>query len=314
MKKAIFRNYGNADSFEIVESPLPEPSEGEVLVKVLAAGINPVDYKIRNGSMKWIVPMKLPHTPGGEIAGIVEKTNGTSSTFQPGDQVYAMLSIKGGGYSENLCVQEHLLCPMPKNLSFDHAAAIPLAALTALQALRDKGKIKKGMKVLINGASGGVGSFAVQLAKAFGAHTTTVCSEKNIEFVKSLGADYTINYQKQDFTTLQQSYDIVFDTVAKSSYKSCKKILTAKGIFISTLPDPSKILRQLLNPICSRNAFTIMVKPDADDLRFLNTLILNGKLNSYIESTYPLNELSLAHKRIETGRVRGKLVITLPHQ
>ncbi len=312
MKKVIYETYGDADVLKVADFMVNEPADGELLVKVMAAGINPVDYKIRNGSLKFIYRAKLPRTPGGEISGIVEKTGSKQSKFKPGDKVYSMLPISIGGYSEYITVNEDLIGLMPENISFNEAAGIPLAGLTALQALRDKGNIGKDMKVLVNGGSGGVGMFAIQIAKAFDAEVTAVCSEKNISFVKGFGADQVIDYEKEDFTRLNNKYDIVFDAVAKSSFDKCKSILKKeKSAFITTVPTPPLMLRQIINPLVNRKTFAILTKPQSKDLDFLTGLIQKEKLKTSIEKVYSMEEAAQAHRHIETGRVKGKLVIEI---
>lgn len=313
MKKVIYEVYGDADVLKVTDFETTEPAEGEALIKVMAAGINPVDYKIRNGSLKFIFRAKLPRTPGGEISGIVEKTGSMQSAFRPGDKVYAMLPVSVGGYSEYINVNEDLLSHMPENISFNDAASIPLAGLTALQALRDKGNISPGMKVLVNGGSGGVGMFAIQIAKAFDAEVTAVCSGKNINFVKSFGADHLIDYENLDFTKSETKFDIMFDAVAKSSFGKCKKILKEKSVFITTVPSLPVMLRQIINPLVNKKVFGILTKPLSKDLDYLTDLILQGKLKASIEKVYTIEEAANAHKHIETGRVKGKLVIEMNH-
>ena len=308
MKKVVYHRYGPPEVLKVAEVKMPEPVAGQVLVKVVAAGINPVDYKIRNGSLKLVMPGRFPRTPGGEIAGIVYKS-GSSSLFKPGDRVYAMLERPRGGYAQYVAVKEKLLCFIPANLSFEEAAALPLAGLTALQSLRDKGKITQGMRVLINGASGGVGSFAVQIAKAFQTHATGVCSGKNINFVRDLGADAVINYETEDFTKTGNHYDIILDAVAKKDFMSCYNILKPGGAYISTLPNLGLLLRQTLNPLFSRKAFAIIARSKAEDLTFLGRLTEEGKLKVNLERAYSLDEAVRSHQRMESERVRGKLVL-----
>ena len=303
--------YGPPEVLEIAETDPPEPSAGQVLVRVEAAGINPVDYKIRNGSLKLIMPGRFPRIPGGEIAGTVEKTGPGPSAFKPGDRVFAMLRTPQGGYAQYVAVQEKLLCLMPQALSFEEAAAVPLAGLTALQSLRDKGKIARGMRVLVNGASGGVGSYAVQIAKAHQAHVTGVCSGRNLSFVRDLGADEVIDYEIEDFTKMDKHYDIVLDAVAKKGFTGCYNTLKPRGVYISTLPSPGLLLRQTLNPLFSKKAYAIISSSRAGDLTFLGRLAEEGKLRVHLERAYSLEEAVLAHKRIESGRVRGKLVLNL---
>lgn len=310
MQKIIYNHFGDADVLELKEDvPVPEPKKGEVLVNVRAAGVNPVDYKIRNGSARILTSRKFPKTPGSEIAGIVEKTGKKESKFKKGDRVYGMTGLGGGGYSRYLCIDESYLALMPEKLSFQEAATIPLAGLTAWQSLVDKGLVSAGSHVLINGASGGVGMFGVQIAKFHHAIVTAICSDKNIEFVKELGADFVVNYREKDFTTLSKKFDIVFDAVAMSSFAKSKKVLGNKGRYITTVPSAGRFLRTLLNPFFSKKVFTFLVDPSGKGLDALNVLIFQDKLNTYIERSFPLHQAAEAHKRIETGHVRGKLVI-----
>jgi NADPH:quinone reductase-like Zn-dependent oxidoreductase len=313
LKKVTYHKYGAPDVLSVEEASIPEPSENEVLVKIMAAGINPVDYKIRNGSIRFIVPGSFPRTPGGEIAGIVEKNGPGSKFFKAGEKVFAMLGLRGGGYSEYLCVKEELISRIPDNIDFDHAAAIPLAGLTALQALRDKGEIKAGMEVLINGGSGGVGMFAIQIARFYGANVTATCSGKNLEFVSKLGASKGINYQKDDFSKLQQKYDIVFDAVAKTSFSKCRNVLKNEGIFITTVPDPVTMFYQVTNGVRKQKAYNIMCKPGRRDLDVLSEIVNQEKLFAHLDKVYELEQAVQAHQYIETGRVKGKLVIKMRH-
>jgi NADPH:quinone reductase-like Zn-dependent oxidoreductase len=313
LKKVTYHKYGPPEVLSVEETSIPEPSENEVLIKIMAAGINPVDYKIRNGSIRFIVPGSFPRTPGGELAGIVDKNGPGSKFFKQGEKVFAMLGLRGGGYSEYLCVKEDLISRMPDNIDFDHAAAIPLAGLTALQALRDKGEIRAGMEVLINGGSGGVGMFAIQIARYYGAHVTASCSGKNMEFVRELGANQVIDYQKVDFTKSKKLYDIVFDAVAKSSFSKSRNVLKKEGIYITTVPDPVTMFYQITNGVRQQKAFGIMCKPGRNDLDVLVEMVNKGKLKPYLDKTYLPEEASQAHQYIETGRVKGKLIIKMHH-
>ncbi len=310
MKALAIHQYGGTEQLQMIETALPIPGRNEVLVRVHAAGVNPVDYKIRNGSLKWLTGRKFPKILGGDIAGLVEKA-GKSSPYKPGAKVFAMLGISGGGYAEFVVVNEKQLCHIPEGMSMAEAAATPLAALTAMQGLQKGGEIKTGDKILINGASGGVGTFAVQIAKAMGAHVTGVCSKKNTEFVKSLGADEVIDYAVKDFTTSKTKYNIVFDAVAKSSFTRCKRILKDEGIYITTIPGPGIMLHKAFNFLRKKKAHAIMVKPSGTDLAFIAGLMKKGLLKAHIEKTFALANGAAAHELLETERVRGKIVLTI---
>ncbi len=311
MKIIIYKTYGPAEVMELTETSIPSPAPDEVLIKVMAAGINPVDYKVRNGSLKFITGKKFPRTPGGEIAGTVEKNGSQSSKFKEGEKVFAMLSMAGGGYAEYICIKQELLSNFPEQWNFADAAVVPLAGLTALQSLRDKGNIAKGMKVLVNGGSGGVGMFGIQIARAMGTEVTAVCSEKNIDLVKGFGAHHVVDYQKADFTRLTEKFDIILDAVAKSSAGKCSRILKPGGAYVTTVPTPAVMLRQMMNPLRSNKTFGIMCKPGGKDLDVLADFMREGKIKPFIEKTYTLDQAPIAHKHIETGRVRGKLVIEM---
>ncbi len=310
MKALVINQFGGPEQLRIQETPIPGRGKGEVLVRVHAAGVNPVDFKIRNGSMKFIAGKSFPRILGGDIAGVVEQAD-EKSEFRTGDKVFAMLNIKGGGYAEFVSVKERQLCRIPEGLKMAEAAATPLAALTAYQALKKGGDIKPGDRVLVNGASGGVGHFAVQIAKAQGAYVTGVCSTRNTEFVRDLGADQVIDYITDDFTRQKTTYNKVFDAVAKSSFIKCRKIMDKEGNYITTLPNKGLFLFQSLNFTRDKKAGFIMVKPSGGDLQIIADYFEEGKLKVNVQKEFSLEEGAQAHKMIETERVRGKIVLSL---
>lgn len=308
MKAMVINQFGGPEQLSLQEVAMPNAKTGQVLLRIHAVGVNPIDFKIRNGSMKLITGKKFPWILGQDIAGVVEQA-GNSSNFRPGDKVYGMLGYQGGGYAEFLAVKESQLAPVPDELSMTEAAAVPLGSLTAYQSFKIAGGIKAGTKVLINGASGSVGSFAVQIAKSLGAHVTAVCSSKNIDFVKGLGADRVVDYTEEDFTKLKPEFDIVFDAVAKSSFQKSKKIVVKGGSFISTIPNNNLFFYQFTNFLRNKKAYFSFIKPKGEDLMVISDMISKGLVNVYIEKTFPLEEASKAHELIETERVRGKLVL-----
>ncbi|MFP4468340.1 MAG: NAD(P)-dependent alcohol dehydrogenase [Bacteroidales bacterium] len=310
MKALRIHQFGGPEQLLEEEVSMPLPERGEVLVRVNAAGVNPVDFKLRNGSLKLFTGKKFPRTLGFDIAGVVERAD-KSSPFKPGDRVFAMIPFKGGGYAEFVCVKSELLCPIPGEIDMIEAAATPLAALTALQAFRKKEYLHEGHKVLINGASGGVGSFAVQIAKALGAHVTAVASSKNLDFLKKIGADEVIDYTSEDFTKQPQQYHKVFDAVAKSSFKKCRRILRKGGNYVTTVPNHGLICSMMCNFLRKKKATYILVKPSGEDLHVIADMIATGQVRPQIEATFPLKEGQQAHRMLETGRVRGKLVLNM---
>jgi len=310
MKALVINQFGGHEQLVIQEVAMPLPKSDEVLIRVHAAGVNPVDFKIRNGSMKMITGKKFPRILGGDVAGIVEQA-GKNSVFRPGDKVFAMLSLKGGAYAEFITVKETQLCLIPAGFSMTEAAATPLAALTALQAFQKSNGVNPGDQVLINGASGGVGTFAVQIAKAMGAEVTAVCSTANLELAKSLGADHLIDYTIEDFTKTENRYHTVFDAVAKSSFGKCRKIIEKGGKYVSTLPNNGLFLTRFFNFARATKAHFVMAKPSGNDLRLIADYMKQDLVKPVIHQTFPLHQGGKAHQLIETERVKGKLVLTV---
>ena len=312
MKAMVIDRYGSADVLQYQEVEQPQIKSSELLVKVHATSINPLDWKTRQGMLKWLMNNKFPKILGADVSGEVVQVGTQVTRFQPGDEIYASLPSSSGAYAEFVAVPEKLAAPKPSNLTHSEAGVVPLTALTALQALRNLGKIRSGSKVLINGASGGVGIFAVQIAKAFEAEVTGVCSQKNWELVRSLGCNSVIDYKQQDFTQDSTQYNIIFDAVAKSSFWQCQKILKSDGIYVSTLPTLSTLGAILSTAIFSRQkAKLIIFQPNSQDLLYLKELIETGKLHPVIDRTYSLPELVQAHKYSESQRAVGKISIVI---
>ena len=281
------------------------------MIQVYAAGINPIDRRIRSGSLRCFLPAQFPLILGFDVSGVVTEVGGAVSHVKPGDEVYCMLDQRhGSGYAEFAVASADVVAPKPAGLSHCEAAAVPLAACTALQALRDLGGITEGHRVLINGASGGVGTFAVQLGKVFGAEVTGVCSTGNVDLAKELGADQVVDYKTQDFTRDQRKYDIVFDAVAKSSFVACRRILKGNGRYIRTVPSPSHFLFCMLTKVWGRkHCKTIWVRPSSNDLCYLKDLIEDGKVRPIIDQVLQLKDACRAHELSQAGHVRGKLVL-----
>jgi NADPH:quinone reductase-like Zn-dependent oxidoreductase len=312
MKTILYRRYGPPEVLEYGELPEPKITPRQILVKVHAASVNPVDWKFRSGKPR-IPFLRLPRIPGLDIAGEVVRVGNAVTRFKTGDAVYGMLSaFSGGGCAEYAAVPERNAAIKPRNLTFEEAAAVPMAAMTALQAMRDHGRIKRGDRVLINGASGGVGSFAVQIAKSFGAEVTAVTSRKNMDFVKGLGADRVIDYTTEDFTKSDSSFDVIFDPVASRSFTECKPRLSPKGVYISTLPSLDTILRIVIGSIVGgKRARLVNLRARASDLELLTEWIEAGKIHPMIDRTFPLSKTAEAHALSETGHARGKIMIRI---
>ncbi len=308
MQALRIHRYGKPEVLTSEWVPIPVADKENLLVRIYAAAINPVDYKIRNGSIWFVSGFKFPKILGGDVAGVVEKAP-MGSKFKAGDRVFAMLDFKGGGYAQYVSIREEFVAAFPEAVSFTEASAVPLAGLTVLQALRDLGKIQKGMEVLVYGASGGVGHLAVQIARNLGARVTAVCSGSNVEWVRRLGAEEVIDYTSTAIDSTGLSFDIVFDAVAALSYYRSIKILKAGATYISTIPSPGVYVSHLLARIKGHSSRAILARPSGADLEILSEMMRQGQLQSVVEQVYPLSEGAVAHHRIETGRVKGKLVL-----
>ncbi len=313
MKAMQYRDYGTPDQLQPAEVPTPRPGPTQLLVRVLSTSVNPVDWKLHNGQYRRIMPVRFPSIPGFDLAGEVTGTGGHVTRFKPGDRIFAMLDRRPGGTSaEYAAVGEQAAARMPANLTPQEAAAMPLAGLTALQCLRDLGRIASGKRVLIIGASGGVGHLAVQIAKSYGAEVTAVCSGRNAELVRRLGAGRTIDYTQTSDLRGPQPYDLVLDFIAHSPLRPHLALLAADGIYVTSLPSASRIAAAFLLPFVSRRRVRIAgVKPRGADLEELSRLCEASKLRPMIDRTFDLNELAAAHAYSQQGRTVGKIVIQI---
>ncbi len=279
-----------------------------------ATGVNPINLKIRKGLMRFITRRKFPKILGSDIAGTVKEVGQGVTRFKAGDEVFGMINnfTSQGGYAEYTVIDEKYACRQPENLTALEAAAVPCSAVTALQVLRNKINLQKDQSILINGASGGVDSFSVQVAKALGASVTGVCSGKNVRMVYSLGADKVIDYTEGDFINEAETYDIVFDTVGNKEFSSVKRVLSPGGTYVTIVPNPRMILLGLLTSVLpGRKCVFVSVKPDLDDLAWLKEKIEEGKIKVVIDRTFELKEASMAHEYLETGHARGKVVLAV---
>ena len=313
MKAAVIDRYGGNEAVLIRDVALPAPGRNDVLVKVQAASINPVDWKIRAGMIKILTGRSFPKILGNECAGEIAGTGAGVTLFQQGDQVVVYPGIRRlGAFAEYVVAGEQNTFVKPRNITFEQAAGIPIAGITALQALRDLGHIEPGKKVLINGASGGVGHFAVQIAKISGAAVTAVCSGANTDFVRGLGADRTIDYASEAFTKGAERYDIIFDAVSKSTFGECKLVLTPTGVYVNTLPAFSVLLNQyVIGYLTGRKAASVMVRPNMADMEWMRTEIEGGRIRIVVDRVYPLEQIREAFAYSETGKARGKIIIKI---
>jgi NADPH:quinone reductase-like Zn-dependent oxidoreductase len=319
MKAIVYTKFGPAEVLEVKEVTKRSPRDNEVLIRIVAATVAAEDPGMRahpglNGFLK---PKKS--ILGFYLAGEVETVGKDVKRFGEGDQVYGNTGLSLlGAYAEYICMpEEGALAIKPANITYEEAAALPNGALTALPFLRDKGNIKSGQKVLINGASGAVGTSAIQLAKYFGAEVTGVCSPANLEVVKSLGADQVIDYTKEDFTKNGRTYDIIFDTVGKSPFSRCKDSLTENGVYLATVPSPAAFLQMLWGSWAGGRKVGIAAtglrssQEKTRELIFLNRLIEAGKIKAVIDRYYPMEQIADAHRYVEAGHKKGNVVITM---
>jgi len=322
MKAIVYTKYGSPDVLQLKDIEKPIPKDGEVLVKIRAASVNAYDWHFLTADIFLIRLMgggllKPKNTRlGVDIAGQVEAVGRNVKQFRPGDEVFGMVK---GGFAEYACAAESALALKPVNSSFDEAAAVPMAAVTALQGLRDEGQIQAGQKVLIYGASGGVGTFAVQIAKAFGAEVTAVCSARNLEQSRSIGADHVIDYTKEDFTQNGQQYDLILAVNGYRSLSAYKRALTTKGIYVMAGGTMTQIFQSMLmGPMMSETGGKKMggvsAKRNQKDLAFLKELVEAGKVIPVIDKRYLLNETAEALRYLGKGHARGKVVITVEHK
>jgi len=307
------RKYGAPDVLELINLDRPKIKDNQVLVEVYASSVNPVDWKIRKGMLKLFMRKKLPCVLGGDISGRILEVGKKVKFYRVGDEVYGKVDIiKNGAYAEYVATSEDHIALKPQKMNFEEAATLPLAGLTALQALRNMGQIKKGMNVLINGCSGGVGSFALQLAKAFDCKVTGVCSERNVEFANELGADRVIDYKKENILDIQEEFDIFFDVVGNSEYSNVKHLLQRGGVYVTTLPSFNiLLLGSIHNMVSSRKMKKIFVQESKKDLELLANLVDDGLIKTHIDKTYDIAKVAEAHQYSESGRVVGKLSLKI---
>ena len=316
MRAIVMNAYGGPEVLELKEVDRPEISENDVLVAVHAAGLNAGDYFSMRGS-PWLArftvgfPKPKDHILGWDVAGHVAQVGKNVTKFQSGDQVFASCD---GALAEFAPVPEDKLAMAPTNLTLEQAAAVPSAAMAALHGLRNQANVQPGQAVLVNGASGGVGTFAVQIAKALGAEVTGVCSTRNVELVRSLGADHVIDYTKEDFTQGGRRYDLILDNVGSRSFADCRRALTPEGIHLPNTGHGGMtyvIKAYLLSAIMRQHARPFLSVPNAEDLSYLKDLIEAGKVRPVVDRTYPLPETREAFRYLEEEHAQGKVVVTM---
>jgi NADPH:quinone reductase-like Zn-dependent oxidoreductase len=322
MKAIVYHQYGPPDVLCCEEIEKPVPGDGEVLMKVCAASLNPYDWHFMRGEpypLRLMAGIGKPKNKrlGCDVAGVVESVHPSVTQWKPGDAVYGVCQ---GAFAEYVCTGELKLVKKPDTVSFEHAAAVPIAALTALQALRDKGKLQPQHAVLVNGASGGVGTFGVQIAKSFGAEVTGVTSTRNVDLVRSIGADRVIDYTKEDFTTSAERFDLILDCVGNRTFSECRRVLKPKGNLVAAggktdnwmlKPIAQMIAATLQSFFASQKQLSILAKMTQPDLLAMNALLTEKKVTPVIDRYCKLEEVPDAIRYLEEGHARGKVVMTL---
>lgn len=315
MKAVIAKDFGDSDILKTAERQVPDIQPDELLIRNYASSVNPLDWKILQGEFKNMYAIEFPFTPGHDFAGEVIRIGKDVTRFQKGDKVYGMVETqKSGTYAQYIAVSATHAVHMPQKLSYTEAAAIPLTAMTAYTALVTKGRLKGGDDILVNGASGGVGVMAIQLAKALQAGKITgVTSEENIDLVKSIGADRVINYEKQQFVDEEEIYEIVFDTIGNTSFLASRKILEPKGKFISTIATTWTMIFGFLTSLYSgRKCLYFFVSPNGKTLKTISKFVEDGKVQPVIDKTYKLADVEDAFEYSQTGKAKGKIAIEIP--
>jgi NADPH:quinone reductase-like Zn-dependent oxidoreductase len=323
MKAAVYIRFGLPENvLQIQDVEKPVPKDDEVLIRVRAASVNPLDSHLMKGKpffVRLLLGLHKPKRPGVDVAGEVEAVGRNVTEFKPGDEVFG--SCKGA-FAEYVCTAEKALAMKPENITFEQAAGVPVAAYTALQGLRDKGKIQAGQKILINGASGGVGTFAVQIGKWLGADVTCTCSTRNVDFVRSIGADRVIDYTQEDFTGSGQKYDLIFDLVGSRPFSVCRRVLNPRGIYIGAgilgAPDTglfgmlAGVIEQFVSSwFVSQKTVMLLAKVNKKDLSILCELMRAGKVTPVIDKCYSLSEAPEAVRYLAQKHARGKVVISI---
>ena len=312
MKTVIISKFGGPEVINMVEQPLPAAERDKVLIKVAYAGINPLDWKVRSGSMKMVTGKKLPQKPGYECSGLVSETGPGVKELKPGDRVIAATGMKGGAYSEYIALPEKNCAKLPENIDLKTAGGSYICGLTAYQSLLQKGKLDDTKSVMIIGAAGGVGSFATQIARVIGADVTAVCSTKNESFVKDLGASRVIDYTKENVSKVGSSFDLIFDAVNAHSWSSMKPLLKPNGIYLNTFPTPSVFLKQILTGILpGKKCKTYLMNINQGDINWVLKNMAIGEISIRIDRVFSFEQVSEAISENEKGRTRGKIILAV---
>lgn len=313
MRAVRFHRFGDPTVLQIDQLERPQPQGDQVLLKVHGSSINYSDLGLRRGELKVVSFWRLPLTPGFDVAGEIVACGPEVTAFMPGDKVYALLGLQAGGFAEYVCVSQEKLGKTPQTISLLEAAAVPLAGLTALQALRGKAHLhlREGQHVLVNGASGGVGSFAVQIAKAYHCRVTAVAGEGKLDYVRQLGADQVLDYKQVDFTQQPEQWDVVFDAAGNRDFSEVRRVLPPEGVMVSTRTSPQGVLASVTSAVGSGPGFSFLMTNDrGQDLDFLSTMIDKGQVRVPVDRVFTMEEAVAAHQYAEGKEAKGKVVVS----
>jgi NADPH:quinone reductase-like Zn-dependent oxidoreductase len=310
MKKVIYKQFGNENVLEIIDAAVPVPEKDQLLIHVKAVSINPLDWKVYGGEMKLMSGSKFPKTIGIDFSGIVESIGSNITRFKTGDAVIGLVDVfKGGALADYVLVKATDLAPKPANISFEQAAALPVTGLSALQIIDELANIRKGQDILINGATGGIGIYAIQIAKKRGARVTAVAGTQGTVLAKTWGADEVIDYTKQDIRKIDQRFDTVIDLSTKLSFAAAKKLLKKNATFVTTLPSPLVLLQSVFNNLFSGKKLKVLIlKPTSEKLHTLSALAKQD-LKIVLDKTYAFNEIRHAYQEASKGKIVGKSVV-----
>lgn len=316
MKAAVLVARGGPEQVVVREMPRPEAGKGEVLVRQVASSMNPLDWKLRRGKMRFLMPLKLPAVLGFDVSGTVEAVGPDVSRFAPGEAVFGSLA-RPGAHAEFVVVKEACLARKPESLSFEEAAAVPGSGLTALMALRNVAGLRAGQSLLVNGGTGGVGSFAVQIGKALGGRVTATGGPGSGAFLLGLGAERALDYTVGSFGRGKERWDVVFDVANSTSFFACARALAPRGSWVTTMPGPGPFLGALVAALArpfgySKRCRWVIVRPDSAGLEILARMLREGAVKPAVDSVFPLDEIAAAHARLELGHPRGKVVVSVP--
>lgn len=314
MLAATIHRYGDPSVFAVEERPTPTPTGSQLLVEVHFAGVNPVDWKMREGRNRAVLFGGWPKVLGHDFAGRVVATGPRASRFRVGDSVYGMQGLAMGAYATHLAVSERIVASVPPGLTLEEAAALPMTSLTALQALRNVARLQSGQRLLVNGASGGVGIAAVQLGKIFRATVTGVCSVRNVDLVRELGADAVIDYGEHDFARGDAQYDVILDCVGNKTFRECERVLAPRGVFVSIATNVGRVIAGTVANLFRRRRDTqlFVAIPSASDLAFIGEQVAAERYRPVLDRRFPLAEVRAAHQYSQTGRARGKITLEMP--